>query len=269
MELHHEIISGKGIPLYLFHTTPLDRMYLCNSLKGISCNRPIVSFSYRGHGKSPDSPSSKKIKFKVLAKDVEDLRKTLGHKKIVVFGHGIGGIVALHYLIANHKRIASAIFLATGVDNKYRVEMAWNIRNKFTIQTKDALEQYYQNFAENAMNLKFQKSYAMYFEKPEPKLARMLLSSAERLGFRSFAFLQRDLETYNIKLLSRRYKGPTLILTSEHDVWPVSHTKSMIRDFPDAHFYHFDKFGHFPMVEDPQQFWSLLFTWIDNTLKEE
>ena len=262
MQLDYHVLKGEKPSIYLFHTIPLDRMYLYNSLKNIDRKNRIISFSFRGHGVSPDGDDSG-YTIRNYVKDVEALRKKLKDEKIIIFAHGIGGMIAQSYTIKHREKVASIILLATGPDSSFRNELAWNIRKSFEPKYKDELDLLKSDMSDNSFNIRFLHSYAMYFREPNLELSKYMIKSAERMGYTAYFKLQKEIEDFNVKSLLRKYKGKSLILTSEYDVWPNKHTWMLEKDLPEADFFHFENFGHFPMLEDAKFFWKQIFTWIE------
>ncbi|MCE7737110.1 MAG: alpha/beta hydrolase, partial [Candidatus Heimdallarchaeota archaeon] len=81
-------------PLFMIHTVPLDSTYLLDSLKGIETDQTLVLLDLPSHGKSEDVPHAD-ITFDYFVKDIDELRKELGYDKISIYGHGVGGFIAM------------------------------------------------------------------------------------------------------------------------------------------------------------------------------
>ena len=70
-----------------------------------------VSFDLRGHGESPVPPVPYSLD--ELVEDMETLRKRLGHKKIHVVGHSLGGMIGPAYARSYPDRVCSLGLLST------------------------------------------------------------------------------------------------------------------------------------------------------------
>lgn len=84
-------------------------------LAGPDC--AVVTFDQRGLGKSsqpdnPDSPESYTLP--KYAQDVEAIRLAVGAKRVHLFGHSFGGIVAMQYAIVYPEKVTSLIFFGGG-----------------------------------------------------------------------------------------------------------------------------------------------------------
>ncbi len=70
-----------------------------------------VSYDLRGHGKSPIPPTPYSLE--ELVQDLEALRVKLGHEKIHVIGHSLGGMIGPAYARTYPDRILSVGLLST------------------------------------------------------------------------------------------------------------------------------------------------------------
>lgn len=260
---YYERIEGEGVPIFLFPTFPIDSSYLSESLRHYKLSNPVIVFDYRNHGKSLDFEKEKDLSFKNLAKQAEDLRKALGYDKVILFAHGLGGMIALTYLSLFHANVDGLVIFAGAANSKYREKLAWNIRNKYSPVTKELLDQYYESAEDKALAVKFTQSYAMYFKEPNYEMSKHLLNSSQRVAYRGYYLLQTDLERYNVRSKIRKYNQPVLLLNTQHDVWPKENTQMIQNDLPHAEHHLFEgDFGHFMMLEDPNTFWSYVDQWI-------
>lgn len=266
IDLDYTIIDGSGVPIYLFPTFPLDRTYLEQSLENIHLQNPIVAFDFRNHGKSPDGPLNE-LKFKIMAEDIRRLQQKLDHEKIIVFGHGMGGFIALHFLSKYHSDVVGLILYSTAGNKLYREDLAWNIRNLYTWQIKDMLDEYYQKIDVESLDVKFTQSYATYFKEPNLEQALELVQNAHRMAYEAYVVLQDEVEHYTIRSKIRKYTQPFLLLFGEFDVWPKGHTLYLENDLPQAKVVQIGDVGHFGMVEKQKTFWEFIDTWIRDTVQ--
>ncbi|MCE7736728.1 MAG: alpha/beta hydrolase [Candidatus Heimdallarchaeota archaeon] len=264
--LYYQKIDGKGsgnpTPLFLLHTSPLDHNYLLNSLpKGYVPSCPFYFVDLSSHGNSPDI-ENKQLSFKKLADQVDQLRNHLDLEKISIFGHGIGGFVAQYYATYHRKHTSALIISNSSPNHNYREEMAWNIRDNFSKGVKQKLADYEGRTDEESLRFKFKTSLTYHFSPPNEEKANELLESISRFPNDAYVIISNylipilDLRQYNQKL-----KIPVLIISGVNDVWPKSILKMFQTDIPNATYETLET-GHFPMIEDPDNFWSVVNTWI-------
>ncbi len=266
MDLYNTVLEGSdrtATPVYLLHTIPLDGNYLRTSLDGIDHVNDIVSLDFRDHGLSPESKWKHELKFRNFAKDVEKLRKRRGDKKIILFAHGIGGFVALNYLMWNHKRVEKLVLFETAVDSKYRIKLAWNIRERYNNQVKDMLEPFRENASATALEVKFFQSFAMHFKTPDYARAKYLMESSNQMGLIAYALLHKELEQYNMKGIGRKFKNKALLVTADESLWPREELERLRKEFPKADELVLETIGHYGMVENPSAFWEPILRWIE------
>jgi len=91
----HYVIGGKGSPVVLLPGWPETWWSWHKIMPELASNHTVIALDIRGMGAS-DKPADGYEK-KALAKDVHELVKALGYKKVDVVGHDIGSMVAFAY----------------------------------------------------------------------------------------------------------------------------------------------------------------------------
>jgi len=90
---------GAGVPVYVCHGGPSTTFgYLADDLQPLEESMQLVFHDYRGSGRSA-AASQESYTFSKLADDVDQLRAHLGHEKIALLAHSMGGFVALNYAV--------------------------------------------------------------------------------------------------------------------------------------------------------------------------
>ena len=111
MKLHHRIL-GEGEPLYILH-----------GLFGYSDNwqtlgrqfaedYQVVLVDQRNHGRSPHSDE---FNYQVMAEDLLELMNDLGHDKINLLGHSMGGKTSLEFAKNYPNRLNKMIVVDIGL----------------------------------------------------------------------------------------------------------------------------------------------------------
>ena len=92
-------ISGEGPPLYMVHGIGSRRVTWDGLLPGLEEHFTCVRYDLRGHGQSPVPPVPYSLDD--LVDDLEALRLRLGHGRIHIIGHSLGGQIGPAYARAH------------------------------------------------------------------------------------------------------------------------------------------------------------------------
>ena len=102
---------GSGPPLYFVHGIGARKEQWNTLVDALEGEFMCVSYDLRGHGESPvpDTP----YRLDQLVEDLEALRARLGHERIHVVGHSLGGMIGPAYARAHPERVLSLGLLST------------------------------------------------------------------------------------------------------------------------------------------------------------
>ncbi len=104
-------IEGQGPALYLVHGIGSRKTTWDELIAGLQQDFTCVSYDLRGHGESPVPPTPYALDD--LVDDLEALRQKLGHDKIHVVGHSLGGMIGPAYARAYPEHTLSVGLLST------------------------------------------------------------------------------------------------------------------------------------------------------------
>ncbi|MDH3389745.1 MAG: alpha/beta hydrolase [Gammaproteobacteria bacterium] len=104
-------VEGQGPALYLVHGIGARKTTWDALIAGLSDRFTCISYDLRGHGGSPMPPTPYSLDD--LVDDLEALRAKLGHEKIHVAGHSLGGMIGPAYACAYPERCLSVALLST------------------------------------------------------------------------------------------------------------------------------------------------------------
>ena len=104
-------IDGQGPALYLVHGIGSRKTTWDELIDGLKDQFTCVSYDLRGHGDSPQPPTPYTLDD--LVGDLEQLRQKLGHEKIHVAGHSLGGMIGPAYALAYPEHTLSVSLLST------------------------------------------------------------------------------------------------------------------------------------------------------------
>ena len=105
------VVRGSGRPVYVCHGGPSTTYrYLMEDLEPLVGDAQLVFHDYRGSGLSGIAPRGS-YTFEQLADDLDELRRHLGHDKIALLAHSMGGFVALTFALRHPDRCDRAVVI--------------------------------------------------------------------------------------------------------------------------------------------------------------
>ena len=104
-------IEGAGPPLYMVHGIGSRKATWGALIEVLRTDFTCVSFDLRGHGESPVPPVPYSLD--ELVEDLEALRQRLGHERIHVVGHSLGGQIGPAYARTHPECVKTVALLST------------------------------------------------------------------------------------------------------------------------------------------------------------
>ena len=104
-------VEGEGPPLYMVHGIGSRRATWDDLVPALAGDFTCVRYDLRGHGESPVPPTPYTLD--ELVEDLEALRARLGHERIHVIGHSLGGMIGPAYARAHPDRVRTVTLLST------------------------------------------------------------------------------------------------------------------------------------------------------------
>ena len=104
-------IVGAGPPLYMVHGIGSCKATWEVLIEDLRTDFTCVSFDLRGHGESPVPPVPYSLD--ELVEDMEALRQRLGHERIHVVGHSLGGQIGPAYARTHPECVETVVLLST------------------------------------------------------------------------------------------------------------------------------------------------------------
>ena len=104
-------VEGEGPPLYMVHGIGSRRATWDGLVPALAGDFTCVRYDLRGHGESPVPPTPYALD--ELVEDLEALRARLGHERIHVIGHSLGGMIGPAYARTHPDRVHTVTLLST------------------------------------------------------------------------------------------------------------------------------------------------------------
>jgi len=104
-------VTGTGPALYMVHGIGSRKSTWTKLVEALSDSFTCVVYDLRGHGESPIPAVPYSLD--QLVADLEALREKLGHEKLHIIGHSLGGMIGPAYARAHPERTLSVGLLST------------------------------------------------------------------------------------------------------------------------------------------------------------
>jgi proline iminopeptidase len=241
-----------------------DHLYMKRSFERLARpDRRVVFFDQRGNGRSGGDGTS--ITFEQLADDVAGLIDHLGADRATVLGHSGGGFVAQEFALRHPDKLDRLVLIATTPgqlgDGEAPDEQGQGPAMSDELVTLfSALPATDDEYRTGLSTL-----LPFYFHRQdEATLAAataMIEGTMHRVApmVRGFQVLGSWSSVDRLSTIS----APSLMLVGRHDVfsaWPQA--KRIASRVPNAELIIFEDSGHFPWIEEPDAFFTVLENWL-------
>ena len=109
-------VTGTGPALYMVHGIGSRKAGWAGLIPWLRDDFTCVTYDLRGHGDSPVPPLPYSLDD--MVEDLEALRQRLGHRKLHLIGHSLGGMIGPAYARAHPERVASLGLLSTAAGRR-------------------------------------------------------------------------------------------------------------------------------------------------------
>jgi proline iminopeptidase len=262
---------GHGDPVFIIAGGPGGAHPGMRGFDSLHGTHTLIYYDAFGRGKSDTARDVKEYTIKRDVEDLEELRKAMGFTKIIVLGHSYGTVVAQGYALRYPQHISHLILSAPfhshvmwqENDDNYNKEIRTNypevwdtlmIIRKQGYRSSDSLHQaiysrvpYGFFYAYNPDNFAARKRNSY----PNPFNARLYY---QMVGSDGDFVVDSDIGNFDYREQLRNLKMPVLILAGRYDRVAVPWMMVKYKQYcPQAQFILFEKSGHNPHVEEPQE----------------
>ena len=265
-------IEGKGEPVLLIAGGPgASHSYFDPYFSALADSYRVIYFDAFGRGKSDRAKSPSEYTFERDVEDIEGIRKALNLGRMNVFGHSYGGLVAQAYALKypdSVKRLILANTLFSGEmwqanNDNYNYE----IRNQFP-----EVWERIQALRAQGLHSTAQEHQDAYAEVPPSLCYFYNASNADNfkpeisadvyysiVGDDGDFLIGGDIAPLDFRTRLKNLEMPTLILAGRFDRVTLPRFSVQFRQYaPQAQFVMFEKSGHFPFIEDPDQMFKVV-----------
>lgn len=236
----------------------------------------VIYFDALGRGKSEHPRSAREYTINRDVEDLEELRQRLGLGQIDVLGHSYGGLVAQAYALQFPRSVHRLILADTTFDSKALQAFDANFNHEVRNQYPETWEKLEQLRALGATTCS--KEYQAVPDVPLPLMYFYNGENAKKLADSPFTMevicalagpnfdlsFSADMGRIDYRQELKRLTMPTLIVAGRYDRVLFPRFSLQYKVFaPQAQFVMFEKSGHFPFVEEPEQFTQVVETFLD------
>jgi proline iminopeptidase len=255
---------GSGEPIVMVHDGPgFNYLYFLPHFKELAKHYKLIFYDQRASGKSSADIDSSSINMDNFVKDLEGIRKLFGIKKMNLYGHSWGGLIAMNYAIKYPQNLRSLILSNTtpakaSLRNKvYYILSSRSTKKEANELRKIASSKGYKDkdpvVMEKFYKLLFAPSF--YNKKYVDSLNIILPPDNEKKNKLLSLFPLFD---YDINFQLQFVKCPTLIITGDYDIMPKDANVEIHKDIKNSKLVTLKHCGHFPFVEDKKEYFKVL-----------
>jgi proline iminopeptidase len=260
---------GKGDPIIMIHGGPgMHHGYFLPSILELSKTHQIILYDQRGCGKSiSEIIDGNSINIDTFVNDLEVLRKSLSLNKITLLGHSFGGFLAMQYAIKYPKNLSLLILVGA-------MPADFNGYNSFLLEFGRRTQKIADEIDSIQKSLKFKEGnpkavsrfYRIIFEtylyNPEKvnEISLVFEPFSAISGFKVYDIFDKNLFRSKFDILSdlKNLSIPTLIIHGDSDPIPLETAKRINNAITNSKLVVLKRCGHFPFIEQPERFFSVL-----------
>lgn len=221
-------------------------------------DRRLIYFDQRANGRSTGGLSDD-VTMATLAADVVALSQTLGLGPVDVIGHSYGGFVALEMALRHPDAVRRLVLLGTipGYTEEYsaqvqeqvtRLDPSPEVRAAMAMDPESS-----EAFGEMLVAL-----LPLYVYSIDPSVLAAGLSET-RYNIDALRMGLGASREWDVTAELDGIHAPTLVMCGRHDfICPAGQSEVMAQRIPDARLAVFEQSGHFPWLEEPDEFWASL-----------
>ncbi len=246
--------KGKELAVVVAGGPGLPREYFQPALSPLGRYMTLVYYDRRADVLS--GKTHQYVTVSELADDIDELRKTLGYRRINLIAHSFGGAIALNYALRYPENVKRLILVSTSAFIEDQREVEKRLAQSLTTEEMAALNrsdaQARTSVSCDTVRARYRVFFPHYFNKPlEEYLAESNLYAAyfDALA-RKLSYVTSEGQ-FNVRAQLANIKVPTLVIVGRHDlVTPVRYGEELATGIPNARLAVFKHSGHFPFIEE-------------------
>jgi proline iminopeptidase len=265
--LHYEIV-GKGEPVVLLSGGPgFSPEYMRPIAEKLKGSFAMVLYHQRGTGKSKlEKYDGDALELERLVADLDALRRELKLEKLTLVGHSFGGILSMMYAREHPDRVRALALIDSGGPTLQAVpKFNANLEARFTPGEKARVKEWSDPERRKAdpkravLEITKAKTPAYFADRSK---AALLIEPMNEQTFNDAVFwgVVMQMMALDLRAGLEKVKAPVLVIHGKQD--PLESADEVHATFPDSKLVLIDKAGHFPWLEQPQEVFPPLETFL-------
>lgn len=257
---------GSGEPVIVIHGGPgLDHSYMLPQMRDLAKSYKLIFYDQRACGRSSIKVSPASISIRGFIADLDGLRQALELDKVHILAHSWGGLLAMNYAISYPQYLKSMTLVsslsASSEDREAEIKV-FNCR----VTKEDSVDRANIIASEGFRNNKpeaFEQFFRVLFRKEffNRDLANSLTLTFQdsfKEGSTMLQYLGEDMAHYDLYDSLKAVSQPVLLIYGDYDPLSEIAGPRLQASLPAAILEIIPQCGHFPFVEKPQEFFTLV-----------
>jgi proline iminopeptidase len=256
-------IFGKGEPLLIINGGPgMNSNGFESMAKILAETQEAIIYDQRGTGKSKLTElNSKTISMKVMADDIESLRKHLKIKKWNILGHSFGGMLASYYATVYPNSINKLVLSSSGGIDLTLLKTENLIEKNLSKVQKDSMNYWNDKIekGDTSYTAELGRGRAMapayvYDQKYVPIIAERLTQGNSKIN----GLLWDDMQKINFdcKEKLKNFKNPVLIIQGKEDVISNQIGELAHKTFPNSKLILLENCRHYGWLDAKEKYFG-------------
>ena len=260
--------AGTGTPIIALHGGPGFRDYLPPDLEPLTKSFRLISYDQRGSGDSTMVTDPTLLTAAAFVADLDRVRESLGIARVTLLGHSWGGGLAGLYAIAHPDRVERLLLVDPMPPRAepYMGEFSKALESRFSEADRAAMteasarrQKATDAEAPDACRAYYAVFIKGYLHSPAD-VARMRgdICAAPVASLRNFSNINRSimgsLGAFDLRPQLPAITVPTLVIHGASDPIPMAAAREWAAGLPDGRLLVIEQSGHFPFVEQPDEF---------------
>lgn len=258
-------IFGKGSPILIINGGPgMNSNGFEPMAKILAEKNQTIIYDQRGTGKSVlKELNSKTISMKLMADDIESLRKHLKIEKWTILGHSFGGMLASYYATIYPNSIDKLILSSSGGVDLSLLKSENLIEAGLSKIEKDSLNYWNDKIekGDTSYTARIGRGRAMapayvYDRKFVPVIAERLTQGNSTLNSLLWGDMQRT--NFDCKNKFSNFKNPVLIIQGKQDIISAAIGEISLKAFPNSKMVLLDNCKHYGWLDAKEKYFGTI-----------
>lgn len=259
--------SGPGTPFLVLHGGPGGPSHYLDRLGQLGDERPVIFYDQLGCGRS-DRPSDTNLwRVERFVEEVAAVRRALGLKRVHLFGHSWGTMLATDYLLTRPRGVCSVTLASPCLSAPRYVRDVTDLRAQLPPDVQAALQRH--ESAGTTASAEYQEAVTFFMQRHFCRLEpwpRELNDSLSGLGTEVYTFmngpnefhLTGTLKDYDRTARLRELRLPVLYTAGRFDGCTPQASAWYQHLMPNSRLEVFEQSAHMPMLEETERYLAVL-----------